>query len=56
MATSSFSKSFIITSKEEADAIAEAIDTHAKIKIDKNITTPEKERKGVLKLKKMLSR
>jgi hypothetical protein len=56
LATSSFDKIFIVTSKEEIDSIIEAMDAPEGIKIDRTLTSPDKIRRGVLKLKQILSR
>lgn len=56
MATSSFSKNFIITSQKEADSIVKAMEAISDIEIDRSMTSPERKREGVLKLKQILSR
>ena len=57
MATSSFNKDFTLNSKKAVDSFERIISTPAKsVKIDKNIITPEKERRGEQKLKRILSR
>jgi len=57
VATSSFDKNFKLDSKNAVNSftkiINESVDT---IKIDRNLTSPEKERRGEEKLKKTLSR
>lgn len=50
MATSSFSKTFVITSLEELNSIIEAMNTHIEIPMDKNITSPERLKEAELKL------
>jgi len=57
MATSSFNKDFTLNSKEAVDSFVKVISTSAKsVKIDRNIVSPEKERRGEQKLKQILSR
>ena len=57
MATSSFNKDFTLNSKKAVDSFERIISTPPKsVKIDKNIISPEKERRGELKLKRILSR
>lgn len=57
MATSSFSKNFILDSKKAVDSFTKMIVNPSKsIKIDRNLTSPDKEKQGELKLKQILSR
>lgn len=57
MATSSFNKDFTLNSKKAVDSFAKIISTPAKsVKIDRNMVSPEKERRGELKLRQILSR
>lgn len=57
MATSSFTKDFTLTTKEAVESFERIISTPNKgKKINKNLVSPEKERRGELKLKRMLSR
>ncbi|MBP1920694.1 hypothetical protein [Youngiibacter multivorans] len=57
MATSSFDKSFILKDKREVASFTKMIiKPHKSIKIDRTLTSPSNERRGELKLKKMLSR
>ncbi|MDD2484649.1 MAG: hypothetical protein PHQ50_06480 [Eubacteriales bacterium] len=57
MATSSFSKDFTLTSKKAVDSFTKIISVPTvSVKIDRSLLTPEKERRGELKLKQMLSR
>ena len=57
MATSSFFKDFVIDSKKAADSLAEIMSKPSKgIKIDRTLTSPERERAGEEKLKKILIR
>ena len=57
MATSSFNKNFILDSKKAVDSFTKMIANPTRgIKIDRNLTSPEKERQGEIKLKKILSR
>lgn len=57
MATSSFSKDFTLDNKKAVESFAKMISTPAKsVKIDRTLTSPERERRGELKLKQMLSR
>lgn len=56
MATSSFSKNFILDSKKAVDSFTKMIANPSKsIKIDRNLTSPDKEKQGELKLKQILS-
>lgn len=57
MATSSFNKDFTLDSKKSAESFAKMIASPAKsVKIDRTLTSPEKIRRGELKLKQILSR
>lgn len=57
MATSSFNKDFTLSSKRAVDSFAKIISTPTKsVKVDRDIISPEKERRGELKLKQILSR
>lgn len=58
MATSSFSKDFTLDSKKAVDSFTKMITSpvNPKIKIDRTITSTERERRGEKKLKQMLSR
>jgi len=57
MATSSFNKDFTLDSKRAVKSFAKMVSTPAKsVKIDRTLTSPEKERRGEMKLKRMLSR
>ena len=57
MATSSFSKNFILDNKKAVDSFTKMIVNPSKsIKIDRNLTSPDKEKQGELKLKQILSR
>ena len=57
MATSSFNKDFTLKTKRAVESFERIISTPTKsIKIDKEFLSPEKERRGELKLKQMLSR
>jgi hypothetical protein len=57
MATSSFNKDFTLNTKKAVEAFERIISTPNKsIKIDRNLVSPEKERRGEQKLKQMLSR
>lgn len=57
MATSSFNKDFTLKTKRAVESFERIISTPAKsVKIDKEFLSPEKERRGELKLKQMLSR
>lgn len=57
MATSSFSKDFTLDSKEAVDSFIRAITAPSKsVKIDRKLVSPEEERRGEQKLKRMLSR
>lgn len=57
MATSSFNKDFTLNSKKAVDSFEKIISTPTdNVKIDRNIISPEKERRGEQKLKQILSR
>ena len=57
MATSSFTRDFTLDSKKAVDSFERIISTPIKsVKIDKSIVSPEKERRGELRLKQILSR
>jgi len=57
MATSSFNKDFTLKTKRAVESFERIISTPTKsIKIDKEFLSPEKERRGEIKLKQMLSR
>ena len=57
MATSSFNKDFTLKTKKAVESFERIVSTPTKsIKIDKKFLSPEKERRGELKLKQMLSR
>lgn len=57
MATSSFNKDFTLNTKKAAESFERIISTSTKsIKINKELFSPEKEKRGEQKLKQMLSR
>ena len=57
MATSSFNKDFKLNTKKAVESFEKIISTPKKsIKINRNLISPEKERRGEQKLKQMLSR
>lgn len=57
MATSSFNKDFTLKTKKAVESFERIVSTPTKsIKVDKEFLSPEKERRGELKLKQMLSR
>lgn len=57
MATSSFNKSFTLDSKEAVRSFERIISTPTRsVKIDRDLVSPEKKRRGTQKLKQMLSR
>jgi len=57
MAISSFNKDFSLDSKKAVESFSKIISTPTKsVKIDRTLTSPKNERRGELKLKKMLSR
>lgn len=56
MPTSSFSKDFTLDSKKAAESLAKMIAAPAKSQsIDRSLTSPEKVRRGELKLKQILA-
>lgn len=57
MATSSFDKDFTLNTKKAVESFERIISTPKKsIKINRNLISPEKERRGEQKLKQILSR
>lgn len=57
MVTSSFNKDFTLNTKEAVESFERIISTSTKsIKVNKELLSPEKERRGEQKLKQMLSR
>lgn len=57
MATSSFNKDFTLNTKKAVESFERIISAPRKsIKIDRNLVSPEKERRGEQKLRQMLSR
>lgn len=57
MATSSFNKDFTLDSKEAVNSFTRIISTPTKcVKSDRNLTSPERERQGEQKLRRILSR
>jgi hypothetical protein len=57
MATSSFSKNFTLNSKKAVESFSKMISEPAKsVKINRNIISPDQERRGETKLKQILSR
>jgi hypothetical protein len=57
MATSSFNKDFTLNTKKAVESFERIISTPAKsVKINKDLVSPEKERRGEQKLKQILSR
>ncbi len=57
MATSSFSKDFTLSSKKSVDSFVKIMNSSSEdLKIEKSLVSTEKERRGELKLRKMLSR
>lgn len=57
MATSSFNKDFTLNTKEAAKSFERIISTSTKsIKVNKELLSPEKARRGEQKLKQILSR
>ena len=57
MATSSFTKDFTLNSQKAVDSFERIISTPAnKVKIDRTLTSPEKQRRGEARLKQILSR
>ena len=56
MATSSFNKDFTLNTKKAVESFERIISTPKKrVKINRDLVSPEKERRGELKLKQMLS-
>jgi len=57
MATSSFNKDFTLNTKKAVKSFERILSSPSKsVKIDRNLVSPEKERRGEQKLKQMLSR
>lgn len=57
MATASFDKDFTLNSKKAVDSFVKIISSNAKsVNIDRNLISPETERRGEQKLKQILSR
>lgn len=57
MAISSFNKDFTLDTKKAVESFERIVSTSTKsIKIDKDLLSPEKERRGEQKIKQMLSR
>ncbi|MGL5256257.1 MAG: hypothetical protein ACRC76_04385 [Proteocatella sp.] len=57
MATSSFNKDFTLNTKKAMESFERIVSAPNKsIKINTNLVSPEKERRGELKLKQILSR
>ena len=56
MATSSFDKHFILKTPEEVERFFESFNKEPRKLIDRTLTSPEKEREAVEKLKQLLSR
>ena len=57
MATSSFNKDFTLNTKKAVESFERIISTPKKsVKINRNLVSPEKSRRGEQKLKRMLSR
>ncbi len=57
MATSSFNKDFTLNTKKAVESFERIVSTPTKsVKIKKELLSPENERRGELKLKRMLSR
>lgn len=57
MATSSFDKDFTLNTEKEVDSFARIISIPAKsVKINRSLTSVEKEKQGEQKLKQILSR
>lgn len=56
MATSSFNKDFTLNTKKAVESFERIVSTPNKsVKINRNLVSPEKERRGEQKLKQMLS-
>lgn len=57
MATSSFTKDFILDSKKAVDSFERIVSTPTKkVKIDRTLTSSDNKRRGEVKLKQMLYR
>lgn len=57
MATSSFDKNFILDSEKAVQSFSDIVANPAKsVRINRTITSPERERQGEEKLKRMFSR
>lgn len=57
MPTESFDKEFILRSEKEIDSFLRIISSPVRSEpIDRNITSPEKEERGIEKIKQMLSK
>jgi hypothetical protein len=57
MATSSFNKDFTLNTKKAVESFERIVSTPSKsVKIKKELVSPERERRGELRLKQMLSR
>ncbi len=57
MATSSFNKNFTLETKKAVESFERIISTPKKsVKINRNLASPENERRGEQKLKQILSR
>lgn len=57
MATSSFNKDFTLNTKKAVESFERIVSTPNKsVKINRNLVSPEKERRGERKLLQMLSR
>jgi len=57
MATSSFNKDFTLNTKKAVESFERIVSTPNKsVKINRNLVSPEKERRGERKLMQMLSR
>lgn len=57
MATSSFNKDFTLNTRKAVESFERIISTPAKsVKINRDLVSPEKERRGEQKLKQILSR
>lgn len=57
MATTSFDKDFTLDSKKSVDSFIKIISSNAKsVKLDRTLISPDTERQGEQKLKRILSR
>ncbi|CCJ34298.1 hypothetical protein [Caloramator australicus] len=57
MATSSFNKNFILDSEKAVESFTRIIlEKPQQLKIDRSLTSPERQKEGENKLKRMLSR